>query len=91
MNIRLSTQAKKDLRKVPTAIRNKFFAWTLSVEAIGLPRTRMIKGLHDEPLKGQRSGQRSIRLNRAYRAIYKIMKDGSVEFILIEEINKHEY
>ena len=36
------------------------------------------KGFHDEPLRGQRHGQRSIRLNRAYRAIYVISSDGSI-------------
>ncbi len=45
---------------------------------------------HDEPLKGDRKGQRSIRLSRSYRAIYRVVKD-HVVFILVEEVNKHEY
>lgn len=47
-------------------------------------------GYHDEPLKGARVGQRSIRLNRAYRAIYVIKNDG-IEFGSVEEVNKHDY
>ena len=50
-----------------------------------------IKGFHDEPLKGKRSGQRSIRLNKAYRAIYTIGQDGGVEIVEVHEVSKHEY
>ena len=57
----------------------------------GLNETRKIPGYHDEPLKGKRAGQRSIRLNRAYRAIYTVEKDGTIKFVEILEVNKHEY
>ena len=63
----------------------------LSVEAIGLEEVRKVPGFHDEPLKGDRKGQRSIRLNRAYRAIYVANKGGTVEFVSVEEVNKHDY
>ena len=48
-------------------------------------------GFHDEPLKGKRQGQRSVRLNRAYRAIYVERGTGAVELIEVLEVNKHEY
>lgn len=48
-------------------------------------------GYHDEPLKGKRLGQRSIRLNKAYRAIYEIDTTGTIHFIEVIEVNKHEY
>ena len=51
----------------------------------------MTPGYHDEALRGKRKGQRSIRLNRAYRAIYTIDKSGNINFIEILEVNKHEY
>ena len=41
-------------------------------------------------MKGQRAGQRSIRLSRAYRAIYEI-RGQNVEFVSVEEVNKHDY
>ncbi len=47
----------------------------------GLSEVRKIPGYHDEPLKGKRKGQRSIRLNIAYRAIYAINKEGVVNFV----------
>jgi len=59
--------------------------------ANGLEQTRKQPGFHDEPLKGRRKGQRSIRLSRAYRAVYEIRRDGSVEFISVEEVSKHDY
>jgi proteic killer suppression protein len=86
----LTERAKKDLRAVPTQVLDKIEAWVQSVEAIGLEEVRRIPGFHDEPLKGKRKGQRSIRLNRAYRAFYVVRK-GAVEFASVEEVSKHEY
>ena len=59
--------------------------------ANGLEQTRKQPGFHDEPLKGRRKGQRSVRLSRAYRAVYEFRRDGSVEFISVEEVSKHDY
>jgi proteic killer suppression protein len=59
------------------------------VENQGLSEVRKHKGFHDESLVGDRKGQRSIRLNKAYRAIYKEV-DGTVEILMLE-VNKHEY
>lgn len=88
--VELSSSAKKDIRKVPKHIVTKLLSWIDSVEDIGLKETMKIKGYHDEPLKGKRKEQRSIRLSKGYRAIYIITKN-EVEFVLIEEVNKHEY
>ena len=57
----------------------------------GLEEIRKIPGYHDEPLHGERRGQRSIRLSRGYRAIYIVKSDNSIEFVSVEEVNKHEY
>ncbi len=89
--ISVSNKAQKQLRKVPQFIRDKLEIWVQTVQEIGLEETRKIPGYHDEPLKGVRKGQRSIRLNRAYRVIYKVLKDSSIEFVNIEEVHKHEY
>lgn len=87
----LSKRAQKDLKKVPNFIRDKLESWVKSVNEIGLEEVRKIQGYHDEALKGKRKGQRSIRLNHSYRAIYCIMHNGTIEFVSIEEVNKHEY
>ena len=87
--IKRTKKFDKDLKKVPDNIRKKFILWVFMVEAQGLKEVRKHKGFHDEPLKSVRKGQRSIRLNNAYRAIYKEVK-GVVE-ILMMEVNKHDY
>jgi toxin HigB-1 len=65
------------------------------VKTEGLEKVRKVPGYHDEPLRGQREGQRSIRLNIAYRALYTIEKDESgddvVKFVSVFEVTKHEY
>ena len=80
----------KVLRKLPVFVVDKN-AWVRSVENFGIREVRKVPGYHDEPLMGQRKGQRSIRLSRAYRAIYTKHSEGEVEIILVEEVNKHEY
>ena len=71
-DVSLSRKAERDLKKVPLYIALKLQAWIEAVGYGGLTEVRKIPGYHDEPLKGERIGQRSIRLNRAYPAIYII-------------------
>jgi proteic killer suppression protein len=55
-------------------------------------RFRIHPGFHDEPLKGKRKRQRSMRLSKAYRLLYSIrrVRKGE-EFVYIEDVTKHEY
>ena len=89
-DVKLSTKASKELEKVPLQIALKLQSWTDAVGHKGLSEVKKIPGYHDEPLQGNRKGQRSIRLNIAYRAIY-VIKKGVLSFIEIQEINKHGY
>jgi len=82
---------EKDLDRLPEFIVRKFRSWVVAVERDGMPLVRQRKGFHDEPLRGNRAGQRSVRLNRAYRAIYYERKDGQLEVVQVIEVNKHEY
>ena len=66
-----SKAVAKQLDKLPDFIQRKFYAWVTTVRLAGVRLTRERPGFHDEPLKGDRRGQRSIRLNKAYRAIYR--------------------
>lgn len=72
-------------------VAKKLRLWVAAVEAFGLEHVRKVPGYHDEPLKAARRGQRSIRLNQAYRAIYAIKKDGTIQFASVEEVHKHRY
>lgn len=89
--ISLTKQAKRDLKKIPHYIVEKFQLWADLVETNGLRAARVIPSFHDEPLKGKRRGQRSIRLSKAYRAIYIEKTNGKIELIEVQEVNKHDY
>ena len=89
--VELSRLARKQIKKLPRHIIENLAAWTDDVESRGLEEVRKIAGYHDEPLQGDRKGQRSIRLSRAYRAIYVIQSDGKIEFVSVEEVSKHDY
>lgn len=87
--VTLSRGAKKDLTMVPQRIGDSFRKWVSLVEEQGLEEVRKIPGYHDEPLRGARAGQRSIRLNISYRAIYVVTTAGvSIQVI---EIHNHNY
>ena len=79
------------LDKVPRQIREKFSYWVDAIRKLGIHEVRKIPGYHDEPLQGNRFGQRSVRLNRSYRAIYKKSADDIYEIIEVIEVNKHDY
>jgi toxin HigB-1 len=88
--VEIAKSAEKQLRKLPRHIVDNLMIWVAAVEESGVEEVRKVPGYHDEPLKGDRSGQRSIRLSRAYRAIYEI-KGNTAKFVSIEEANKHDY
>ena len=87
----MSKSAEKDLKDIPSHCRDKLELWIISVTKKGVRAVRKSSGFHDEPLKGKRKGQRSVRLNDAYRAIYIIKEDKSIEFIEVKEVNNHDY
>jgi proteic killer suppression protein len=88
--VEISKRAEKQLRKVPQHIIDNLMIWVAAVEHDGFEEVRRVPGYHDEPLKGVRAGQRSIRLSRAYRAIYAI-QGNTAKFVSVEEVSKHEY
>ena len=81
----------RQLSRIPELIVRKFRIWVALVEESGIREVRKHKGFHDEPLKGQRQGQRSVRLNIDYRAIYIERGTGRLELIEVLEVNKHDY
>lgn len=81
----------KQLDRLPEHIEKKFYTWVTAIKFAGIRSVRKHSGFHDEPLKGNRAGQRSVRLNKAFRAIYMEMKSGEIELIEVIEVNHHEY
>lgn len=55
---------EKQLDRIPDVIVRKFRVGVALLEESGVREVRKLKGFHDEPLKGKRAGQRSVRLNR---------------------------
>lgn len=80
---------EKQLAKMPDFIHKKVTLWVFLVESSGIAEVSKSPGFHDEPLKGERRGQRSVRLNRAYRLIYRVIEDRI--FIELLEVHKHDY
>ncbi len=80
----------KRLPKLPVNIRKKLFLWEALVHEKGMLMIRQHPGFNDEPLRGNRKGQRSIRLNRSWRAIYEEKENGDVIIIEVQEVHKHD-
>lgn len=88
MEIRFTHLAKKQLHKCPQEIQAKVADWLKRVLYYGILTVRLTKSYHDEPLKGKRKGQRSIRLNKQWRLIYE---EQTGEIIEIQEVSAHDY
>ena len=89
--VELTRRAEKQVRRLPVHVGEKLLHWVYLVMDIGLEEVRKIPGFHDEPLAGRRRGMRSIRLCRGYRAIYRLVREGDVEVLSVEEVSKHGY
>jgi proteic killer suppression protein len=87
----LTKFAEKQLRKLPKHILAAYQTWAKTVEIDGIRATRLLSGYHDEPLKGERKRQRSVRLSKAYRVIYEETESHNIVLIGVQEVNKHEY
>ena len=89
--VRIERFAEKQIGRLPEYIHEKFLFWVRELEFYGIQEIRKNRGYHDEPLKGSRNGQRSIRLNRAYRVIYEELNEAEMIIICVMEVNKHDY
>ena len=74
---------------LPKEILKRYEKWKDIVIISGPSGLRLIKGFHDEALRGKWSGFRSSRLGSQYRIIYKIIENKM--HILIKEITAHDY
>ena len=88
MKIKITRLAEKQILKAPKLVQEKVAGWLKLVLSEGLPIVRTIKSYHDEPLKGQRASQRSVRLNKQWRLIYQ---ESTGEVIEIREVTPHDY
>jgi len=79
----------KSLKKAPYEVLKRYETWKRIVEISGPKGLKLIKGFHDESLRGEWKGYRSSRLGLQWRVIYKIEK-GLLE-VHVFEMNAHKY
>lgn len=91
-DVRLNPTVARDIDRgrIPVQVATKLQIWIDDVQDRGLEEVRKTPGYHDEPLKGARAGQRSIRLNKTWRAIYEV-HGGVARFVQVEEVTPHKY
>ena len=88
-NIYEKKSLTKTIKKLPTEIVKRYEVWKRVIELEGVQGLRLIKGYHDEALKGELQGYRSSRLNKQWRVIYKLEHDHFEVYVI--DINPHSY
>ncbi len=79
----------KKIPKIPDEVLKRYEKWKDIVGISGLDGLSLIKGFHDETLKGKWLGYRSSRLSLHYRIIYKI--EEKQLYVMVIDINPHDY
>jgi toxin HigB-1 len=81
----LVLQAEDELMEAPPRIRKKFDQWVVAVQGLG---PWLKGGWRTEALSGFLKGYYSIRLNRQWRAIFKVSPEREV---IVIRIVAHKY
>lgn len=79
----------KQLTSVPKEVLKRYEKWKDIVMISGPQGLRLIKGLHDEALRGKWKDCRSSSLGYQYGVIYKVVK--SEVLVQILELTSHDY
>lgn len=79
----------KKFHSIPLNIRKHYEIWKRVVELEGPQGLRLVRGFHDEPLKGQWKGYRSSRLSLQWRVIYKV--ENELLEVYVIDVNPHKY
>lgn len=91
VEVLFSKRARKQLSKLPKHVAATLAEWVDLVSREELAGPQSIPGYHEEVLRGERRGQRSSRLSRAWRVIYRVDAAGEITIVLVLEVSKHEY
>jgi addiction module RelE/StbE family toxin len=79
----------RKLSKLPLEVLKRYEKWKDIVAISGPEGLRLIKGFHDEALKGEWRGHRSCRLGFQYRLVYRIEKKKF--YVQVINITPHDY
>jgi len=74
---------------LPTEILKRYEKWKDIVRISGPAGLKLIKGFHDEALRGEWKDRRSSRLGLQYRVIYRVLKQQVL--VLVIDITAHDY
>jgi len=76
----------KQIQRAPREIQEKYIVWRNRVRRLG---PQLHGGFRVHALQGDRKGQKSARLNRQWRVIFKVLEDQLIVEAL--ELTPHKY
>jgi len=82
-------RAGKSLDRLPLELLRHYEKWKDIARISGPAGLRLIKGFHDERLRGEWEGYCSSRLNAQYRVIYKIEEQRVL--VVVMDVTAHDY
>ena len=77
----------RQIKSIPTDILKRYEKWKDIINVSGPGGLRLIKGFHDESLRGEWKGFRSSQLGRQFRVVYKVERDQ----VLVQVVNINAY
>ncbi len=80
---------ENQLDDVSREILKRYEKWKDIASLSGPRGLRLIKGFHDEALRGEWQGYRSSRLGLQYRVIYRLLSKQSL--FQVEHVTPHDY
>ncbi len=82
-------RVSRRLAKLPIEILKRYEKWKDIVQISGPQGLRLIKGFHDEALRGKWKAHRSSRLGQQFRVIYRV--DGEEVVVKVIDVTAHDY
>ena len=79
----------KQLDVLPVEVLKRYEKWKDVAMVSGPLGLRVIRGFHDEALRGEWQGYRSSRLGLQYRVIYRVMASEAI--FQVVSVTPHEY
>jgi addiction module RelE/StbE family toxin len=88
-NVLEHRRVARRLGRLPLEVLKRYEKWKDIVTISGPEGLRLIRGFHDEALRGEWRGHRSSRLGLSYRVIYRVVS-GEIQVRVID-LTAHDY
>ena len=82
-------RVSRKLDRLPLEVLKRYEKWKDIVRISGPKGLRLIKGFHDEALRGEWKGHRSSRLGLQYRVLYRIVAQEVL--VKVIDLTAHDY